>query len=87
MRLVDLLMKLQMVRSRSAARRLIAQGAVYVDGEVVPASWSDSDIDVKPGTHQLKIGKTSTMTVEFGDVKDETVTNRTQRREDDANQL
>src|SRR5512136_2048436 len=72
MTLVDLLMKLQVARSRSDARRLIAQGAVYVDGERVPPFWSDSDVSVKPGAHQLKVGKTRTMTVEFEDVKDET---------------
>lgn len=65
MTLVDLLMKLQMVRSRSEARRLINQGAVHVDEQQIP--W---DGEVAPGTHKLRVGKTRTMMVEFKDVKD-----------------
>ena len=51
--LVRALLDVQLVASTSEARRLIAQGAVKVDGERV----SDPKAELAPGTHLVQVGK------------------------------
>jgi len=51
--LVRALLDAQLVASTSEARRLIAQGAVKVDGERV----SDPKAELAPGTHLVQVGK------------------------------
>jgi len=51
--LVRALLDVQLVASTSEARRLIAQGAVKVDGERV----SDPKAELPPGTHLVQVGK------------------------------
>jgi len=50
---VRALLDVQLVASTSEARRLIAQGAVKVDGERV----SDPKAELAPGTHLVQVGK------------------------------
>jgi ribosomal protein S4 len=50
--LVRALLDAQLVASTSEARRLIAQGAVKVDGERV----SDPKAELAPGTHLVQVG-------------------------------
>lgn len=58
MTLLDLLIKHQMVVSRSDGRRLIVQGAVTVDGKPVPF-----DTEVAPGKRTITVGKKKQATV------------------------
>jgi tyrosyl-tRNA synthetase len=51
--LMELLERLEMVRSRSEGRRLVGQGAVRVDGEVV----ADPTLRLPAGRFLLKVGK------------------------------
>jgi tyrosyl-tRNA synthetase len=51
--LVRALLETELVASTSEARRLIAQGAVKVDGERV----SDPKAELAPGTHTVQVGK------------------------------
>lgn len=59
MTLLDLLMSLKMANSKRRAMRLINQGLVYLDGVRV------YDLIEISGTHALRVGTTSTMTVEI----------------------
>lgn len=54
MKILDLLMKTKAIPSRSEARRLVAQGAVKLDGQPVPV-WDDEVLD---GKHEIHIGRT-----------------------------
>ena len=51
--LLELLERLELVPSRSEARRLVAQKAVRIDGEAV----SDGKLHLGPGSYLLKVGK------------------------------
>ncbi len=53
-RVLDALVDLDLVESRSVARRLIAQGAVQVDGRVV----MDWNAELEPHVlHDIQVGK------------------------------
>ncbi|MBW2493829.1 MAG: tyrosine--tRNA ligase [Deltaproteobacteria bacterium] len=51
--LLELLERLELITSRSEGRRLVGQGAVRVDGEVV----ADPTLRLSPGCFLLKVGK------------------------------
>lgn len=53
LRMVDVLHRAGFATSRTAAKRLIAQGGVRLDGERVP----DADFSVPPGEHVLQAGR------------------------------
>jgi tyrosyl-tRNA synthetase len=60
--LLELLEALQLVPSRSEARRLVAQSAVSVDGTVV----RDATLHLAPGSYLLKVGKRRFARVRIG---------------------
>ena len=51
--LLEVLERLDLIESRSAGRRLVAQGAVRIDGERV----EDPTLQLRAGSHLIKVGK------------------------------
>jgi tyrosyl-tRNA synthetase len=59
-KVIDLLLEEEIVKSKSQARRLIAQGGVFVDDEKM---WHPLQ-DISIGEHTIRIGKKKTFEVE-----------------------